>query len=589
VLPALSRLLASAEDQLYWLFVADSKRAYRRALLAVGAIVAGTSGLMVIGGAVPQRTNGQDSLFILDYAWRLMCGQRPHTDYYDFIGPGALLPPVVGMAIGGCNCNALAYGPALLMPLIAAATWWLARRRFPAFSAALVTAMVAGLTVGQYALGLTEGWRDTGYWMCYNRFQWSLLCMTALAWWLEPRVPPARGTSMLEGFLVGVLAGLLLAGKPNFAAAAVVILAGGAVLRRQSAMVWSAALAGLAAFLLPYLAYLRGDLAAWQRDLAMLAGVQRSGHRVRVVVHIFQLAAAEFGFVCLIGAVHMRRILGAGRPSGAAKSFIKALAAALLLGGLGVVVTSANMQYYDIPLCALAAALLAETTRRLAAPAAHADRQTDCGHVESYRLRVSLSCLAAAILVLGFAVPDFASVAYAYSWKYRRESQMPSDARIAAPPLKDMVLTPTTYKAAEIEAIRAKLPTKLDAANDPYSTALLFNDGLSLLRGRVNQDSRVMALWLLDPFPFALQLPPPRGVPTAWRVGYLVDDAHFPSDEVLFHEVTHLMICTLPGENESMSFLHKKYDAYIADHFTVAAESRMWKLLVRKESAAKNP
>ena len=46
-------------------------------------------------GAVPTRIFGHDDFFLLDNGWRIVCGQRPHLDFYSPWGPVMFL--VVGM------------------------------------------------------------------------------------------------------------------------------------------------------------------------------------------------------------------------------------------------------------------------------------------------------------------------------------------------------------------------------------------------------------------------------------------------------------------------------------------------------------
>lgn len=71
--------LASAEDNLYRLFLADSPRAYRTALIGLTLLVAAAVALLVLGGPTPQKANANDTFLLLDSGWRIFCGQRPHS------------------------------------------------------------------------------------------------------------------------------------------------------------------------------------------------------------------------------------------------------------------------------------------------------------------------------------------------------------------------------------------------------------------------------------------------------------------------------------------------------------------------------
>ncbi len=574
--------LQSFEDVIYRLLVADSKRAFGVALVVILIAVTVAEALLISCGAAAQRVNCTDAIFMLDNTWKLVCGQRPHSDFYDFLGPVSLLPVVAGMAVGGCNCNAFAYGAALFLPLIAFLSWWIASRRFPAFSTACTVALLTGLPIGTFPPGCYR--RDIAYCDYYNRFQWSLACMLVLVCSVAPRRKSGSLNSILEGLLAGVLGGMLLLGKLNYSVAAVLVLAAGAAVHRRSIASWAATLVGLAGCLTFAWIYLHGDLAAWSRDLAMLSGVQEPGRRIHVIRHIIDETLPELGIVALIAALHLRRVFSAEPSSGVAKDYLKAVVFSLFLAALGILITSANMQSYDIPFWALAAMILAERTRCLAVPGG--DLKLLAGSItESYRLRVCLSCLAAAFMMAMIALPDYHSVAYAYLWKRVRGSAMPPDARIVAPPFQDMLLPPDSLDPSEITAARATMPTTEQLRSDSGGTYLLglrINDGLALLRDHVDRDSRILAFDEINPFPFALQLPPPRGTPSLWHFGRLENDKRHPPAEIVFQDVTHVMVPRVSADADSFELIHRLFDEYVKEHFVEVAESREWTLLVRK-------
>ena len=210
-----------------------------------------------------------------------------------------------------------------------------------------------------------------------------------------------------------------------------------------------------------YLLYLHG-WAAWIGDVKMLMGVQQSGKRLRVMFNILVHpdTSLDLTLIVLIAALHFRRILAPEQSTHVVGGYLMAVLCAAVLSGIGIFTTSGNMQFYAIPLVAIAAVQLAEVGRRLAfsTSTAAADQPADEDRRESYRLRVTLSCLLAAIMVLSIAVPDFLSVDFALGWKRWRGPQMPTDAHIAARPLEDFIMPPPTYDAAALEEIRAQAP-----------------------------------------------------------------------------------------------------------------------------------
>jgi uncharacterized protein (TIGR03382 family) len=577
-------ILFSLEDALYRLFVADSKRAYRIAFAAVSLAAVFASLVLLIGGAAPQRSNSSDAFFMLDNAWRYECGQRPHVDYYDCLGPTSLLPLLVGMAAGGCNCNAFATGAAFLSPLAGLLAWWVARRRFPAFATACIVLMTVGLVIGVYPSGCGATWRDMANSEYYNRFQWSLLGILAMASCMRPRQPLDRRISMLEGVLIGLIAGLLVLGKLNYTLAGILVVAAGAVLFRRTLASWVAAILAGAACVLLYLIYMHG-WTAWIGDVKMLAGVQQPGRRSRVMYNILVNpgTSLDLALIVLIVALHFRGVMAPEQPRRVVGAYSMAVLCAAVLAGIGIFTTSGNMQWYAIPLMALGAMYLAEATRPLAAPPTAAEVQPASGdRLESYRLRVTLSYLFAAIIALGILVPDFLSVGFAFAWKRWKGPQMPRDAHIAARPLEDFIMPPPTYDAGALDELRSKLPTTEDLRSSTFQYVRRLNDGLALLKGHFDQDSRILALEGSNPFPFALKLQPPRGAPCLWHVGRLQSDSHHPPAETVFQDVTHVMVAKI-AESDSLPFLHHLFDGYVKAHFEVVAESPMWTLWERKK------
>jgi hypothetical protein len=224
---------------------------------------------------------------------------------------------------------------------------------------------------------------------------------------------------------------------------------------------------------------------------------------------------------------------------------------------------------------------LSEAARVLAIPAEPAVESTVGGRSESYRLRVTLSYVFAAMMVLSIVTFDFLSVGCAYAWKRWRAAVLPSDAHIEAPPLKDMLLEPPTYNRAEYDRLKTTLPTTDELRTCTYQYGRRLNDGLALLEGHYDKNSRILALEASNPFPFALQLPPPRGAPCLWHLGRLESESHHPPADVVFEGVTHVMIPKI-AEGVELAFLHRIFDPYVKEHFEVVAESPMWTLMVRK-------
>jgi hypothetical protein len=204
-----------------------------------------------------------------------------------------------------------------------------------------------------------------------------------------------------------------------------------------------------------------------------------------------------------------------------------------------------------------------------------------------------VSYLIAMTMVVSFAAADFGSVAYAFYWKKVKGPYVPAGSRFVTPSLADMLCPPPSgsdpYTIARLRR-EAGMAIHLEETFAPFEYAVWVNDGIELLRDRVDGQSRIFAMSWGNPFPFALRLPLPRGTPLVWHAGRLMDENHHPSAEVVFQEVTHVMIPRrLVGGRFTLDFLERVYGPYLREHFVRSADSAMWTLYVRKAKSGASP
>jgi hypothetical protein len=577
------RWWASFEDHFYPLFVADSPRAYRLGATALALMVAAAGGLLLLTGASHQRLFPWDSTALLDGGWRLMLGQKPHLDFYDHMGITSYFTVLTGMFLVGADSRALAYGVAVWLPVITLVAWGITRRRFPAFPATCLAAMAGCLVVGTYPLGW-NGPINPCYAMQYNRLHWSLLCILSLAVLMPPRQAPKAGGQWFEGAVVGMVMGLLLLGKTNYAAMAILILGAGAISCRRGRYYWSGLFVVVLACIALYVWYIRGNVAGYWHDRAILSGVNPPTTLAWYALRVLAGSARELSIPCLIILLLFPRII-VGRRS-------RSLLIALFLLAVGWLVTTSNTQDFDIPLWAVASMILVESSRGRAGTSARFGQKPGRQQPpKAERIRAYLSYLIATAMVLSFVAADFGSVAYSFYWKKVKGPHVPPGSRFATRSLADMLCPPPSgSKPEDVDRLRrqAGMAALIDAAFTPFEYAVQINDGIELLRGHVDRQSRILTMGCGNPFPFALELPLPRGTPLAWHPGRLMDDDHHPSAEVVFQEATHVMVPrrTL-GTTQTAGFLERAYGAYFREYFVRAADSAMWTLYVRKPTAAK--
>ena len=263
---SISRFAYGFEDNVYRFVTAASPRAYRVACSFVVIVAIVFSAILFATGASHQRMYPVDHAFLLDGGYKMMSGLRPHTDFVTHQGIVTYLPVVLGMMIGGINVASLAYGPAALLPVLAAVAFYFARNRFSAFMAAMIAIMVGGLTIGTYPLGGV--WNIPTYAMQYNRFGWSLHSILVFVVLVQPRCPISSWGRFWEGACSGLIVGLLILFKPNYAAAAVAISLVGLIVLRHGKFFWLGCFAALLGVLAIYAAYMNGNVFAYVLAMA---------------------------------------------------------------------------------------------------------------------------------------------------------------------------------------------------------------------------------------------------------------------------------------------------------------------------------
>src|SRR4030042_4283830 len=87
--PMARRLLESLWSR--WTSSSQSSFSLSGQFLVCILIICGATAFI---GAVPTRIYGHDNFFLLDNGWRIVCGQRPHLDFFRPWGPVMFL--VVG-------------------------------------------------------------------------------------------------------------------------------------------------------------------------------------------------------------------------------------------------------------------------------------------------------------------------------------------------------------------------------------------------------------------------------------------------------------------------------------------------------------
>lgn len=593
---------------------ACSPRAYRIALIALGVLVVLMIGGLVYLRATHQRVNAWDSAFLLDGGWRLLNGQRPHTDFYSPFGAVPLLIVTLGMAATRGSAAALSIGYAIIFPFVTLWAWWISRRRLSAVNAFLFAGMVGLLTIGTHRLG--SSYQDSTYAMQYNRVGWALLAMFVLQLFLAPlgrreqnngeaaagRRDRFVSSGLLEGVSAGTLLGLLLFTKITYFAAGIGLLAVAALLRARRrwprAGYYGLGL-GFAAVVLAMLVYLRFDVVSFLRDMRTLGGAQSLAMRMEALRHVFSPNLVP---LLLLGPALVLTLILVARRTASRESesrqdsgYHRLQAWSPLIGGIAVALTglftcSANAQQGAVPLLGVAALIPLEMVRRSRRDRADGslpdDPASSVRHPGNWRTGAwVVSSLITVFLVGSIVLAEAGSVAYSVGWKARYASMVPLSGHVQSDPMKDLLFPPPDGRGGQgQEWLVANILGR--PANRPYLTSQQYaawvNDGLTLLRRHVTESSRVLSLDWVNPFPFALGLPSPRGDALCWALGLLQSADHHPDAQDVLGDATFVMEPKRAIAPPTYEFKKEYLGPVLATGFEMVDESELWILYERK-------
>jgi len=538
----------------------------RRWGIAAACLAAVVIPVVIASGCAPLRMMPWDYSILLDGAWRILHGQIPHRDFYAPIGAVPLLVYSAGLRISG-TVDALAWGASLLALVEFRLAWFVSRSRLSAPAAFAFTAMAGLLVLAPRSLGLPP--THLGYAMHYNRIGWDFVAMAILL--LLPRRGVAdKRLGQLDDALAGALCGLLLFVKINYFLAAVCIGAAFLVLNvRRLRTACSAFASGLVVVSFVVFAYLRFDLSDWLGDLRMAAAsaatrgaLQGAMDRVKRIVDtgwysadVLAIAAVVFWLICRSGR---------GRSG-----LIRIVLPAVVMVPFGFLICSTNAQPSDIPLIPLALLVTAELFERSAGTAERGTRQA-----------VSILAL---LSVAWIAAPDLASVAYAAGWNATAKRRLPEEDRIQSNVMRDLSLPrmPPEIGESEEETWRHYFARPEDLDGTPHEYLQWLNSGIALLRPHVGPATRVVSLEAENPYPFALQLPPPHGGALYWHYGLGFTDAAHPDPGRTLREAD-LVIVPRISSTENLAKILGLFGPLLERDFRQIDENRIFRLYARK-------
>jgi hypothetical protein len=497
-----------------------------RALVAI--LILGICFIRAYVGLWGSRIYTQDAFSMLDGAWRVLNGQRPHLDFYTGLGPVTYLMTAAGVVIAAGNAVGLAYGQALFGCVAGLWAYLLCERRMRNVATILVCVIVVLMaivptTIGSSPQGITPA-------TTYNRCGYALVALLMIEA-MAARRPTRERDEFSGGLSTGFILGTLLFLKISFFMGAGLLIVALAPLRKQTRERWYGIGAALGVTVLAFAWYLRFDLAAMYNDLRTVAHtkhVMLGGYLARdLVINAFPLLL----FAYLISRTETSRW---------DRNAIRIAALGVCLAGFFLLLTS--WQFYSLPLNSVMAILLLDR----AVPASA--RVTPAPG-----LRFSLLLLGSFFAVI-YIGSEVTGLNYALSEKLH-------------------ATTPHTgFTAPTLAGFNSTVE---------HDYVEYVNEGCNLLNLHRRPDDTVLSLNFTNPFSFGLGMKPPAGGTTWLQYGNDFDD-HGPPAERIFGDASLVMLPKIFSDGTLPDTLPRIYGPFLKQHYALAAESPNWWLYRRK-------
>jgi len=501
-----------------------------------------------------------DLLFNLEGAWNLWNGRQLHVDVHDPLGILTFGLTALGFHIAGIGPRAFLVGETLYAVAMLAASICIFPRRLPLAPAAVATLYVVLLVLVPINLG--DPIEIYSFAMSYNRLGWSALTLMFTVLFLAPRSEKGAWLDQGIAFLLGTLLFYLKITYfgVGMAAIAAALLLSPHIRRRIAGWVAVLAALGLVAAAPFNIDYWRDILAA------LMTGAVRDDFvtQVKNVVTSKDTAIIAVELICLL---YLRRV---GIPW-------DRLASAVFIIGCGAVVLSQNQQSDGIALYIVVALLLFDSARN-----AIEERGR-------WRVPEAALLLAAVLIAPGIDVASMAASLIGYHLKAAAmDNYIVKDTNLrglAVPPEQPNLValfSGSRMRPGLLNATRLQHP-HYELTQAEYLKTILEAAGIVRDLMASNAAKRVLHVGLLDtvnPLPFMLDLPPPRG-----RQLWFDRAFPWPRAEQILSRLDYVLVPKFPADSSSTRWALQRYGDYLAQNFR-RTETESWVVFRRDKPSS---
>jgi hypothetical protein len=493
---------------------------------------------------------GHDVFVSLDGGWRVLHGERPGIDFYSQMGPAYYLLHAAGLWLAGGDARGLGYGSALAVVVLSCWEFFLLRSRMKALPLLVTCLFLALLVAAPFPLGFSP--LRTAFCMKHNRYCYMLTSLVMLESFLPPGEFKGWRHAFVGGFSSGVACALAFFIKISFGFVALTFAAASVLLVPRARYRLPGLAAGILAFSLPMMGYLRFDLHSQIEQYRLLALTQAHSITFMSILWTAYEDRLEISLVALL-VLLMGLLLEVPL-----KRFLVLAAVTAMAGGASILLLLTNTQLAEMPLLTTCALLLLNEI-----VAAH--------HRERTLAEAPLQAMALLLILIPASLDAVGLVA---AVKEKIAPSMPVF-RFSEPHLT----------ALEFSDCGTEQDNKYCHPNDNGRQYVqITQDGLDLIHQYGLPDESVAGMDMSNPFSYGSLRKPAHGGAVVLGATNINKD-HVPPRKLLIGDASLLLIPKFETSTaDALQCILRTYPEILGRDYRLLAESRFWSLYRRAEA-----
>lgn len=546
--PLLEKLLATWHCEHGVVFVSARELGGFLSPLCVGCV----TGLI---GAPTVAMGGASALVLLDGAWRLANGQRPHIDFYSALGPVWFLPASWGLHIFNNNVDGVAWGTALVGAIVGIWSFLVCRKEMRGLLPAFVATAVALLAVAPFPIGVENNF--IGYGMQYNRYGYALLAIVTLQCF--QRRDDIAGRVDWGAFSTGIACCLLLFLKASYFTVAVGLIAVGYAIKGITARTISGFVLGLLLVAGVFFVYFNFSFQAMIADLQLAASARASSVSLGGVLRILVKQIPDVLFAAIIGLLCQLQGFSGVNSQRFWRRYYFLIVSLSLIAAQTILILS-NAQRTGFPLNIVLVALWMN--------------EASIRYLEANRSkRITLLAATATVLFVGMwalvSAMSENSLGMLVALRQRSESiTAPGAAHANQSHMSGLAF----YDFSSYE--------QSDKVNGhAYIDGL--NEGIELIAAHSTPNDPIVCICLENRFSYPLLRKPARGGANVLQYGITYNRNTMPAARRLIGNAK-VVVVAKPGYGEDIPFLSEHVHDQLEKNFRGVAESSQWQVYVSR-------